>query len=726
MSPRFTLDRMQRASSVGLAFVAALIGVFTTHAAFAQDVMQMTHRTLPAIRQRLADIISGSNNFWAEAVSTLEKASPDGTLSWHLEVLGWTIGAMVIANFIRMGTSQWLRQHFYYLFDPNPKTRGDKISYLLTRTFMMLIHIVIFAIVASLISFGINGSSPPARATLMTVIGAFTLILVFRALSLNLIAPDAPSHRLLPIDDSRAWSLHRALVIAFSFATVVFFTCMWMFQLGLPHDPHTLLLVTGAALITIFFVFTAIQQRGTFALLISNGKAAEALPVWRRLIAMNIHVVLAIYFTVAFVAATTRLLLDLPIPFSPITSPLTLPIFAGYSYMILLLAIDLAEKNYRQRKIQRAALDFEIVDLGDKVDDDAPYPGRNLRDVADDAAALLIFAGIALALSNIWDLGVFGSGEQIFEFLDILIVAFVGYTVYDAIRVVIDRRIWEEGDDFQEPEPGEEGSAKSATRLATLLPLARNFMLITVFAMTGMILASQAGVDIAPLFAGAGVIGLAVGFGAQALIADIFSGAFFLIDDAFRKGDYVDTGAVKGTVERISIRSMQLRHHMGALHTIPFGQITQITNYSRDWAMMKLKLRLTYDTDVELVRKLIKKLGQQLQQDPEIGDKFLQPVKSQGVYAMEDSAMIIRVKFMTRPGEQFTVRKKVYSEIRSLFEQNGIEFAHKQVTVRVAREEGENKDEEPKALTDQTKEAIAGAASSAIEEAAKPAGGDDR
>ena len=117
---------------------------------------------------------------------------------------------------------------------------------------------------------------------------------------------------------------------------------------------------------------------------------------------------------------------------------------------------------------------------------------------------------------------------------------------------------------------------------------------------------------------------------------------------------------------------------------MPFGEIKQLTNYSRDWAMMKLELRVTYDTDVEKVRKLIKNLGQELLQDPEVGDQFLQPLKSQGVKAMEDSAMILRVKFMTRPGEQFVIRKLVYARIRELFEREGIKFAHREVTVRLA------------------------------------------
>ncbi|MEM8664899.1 MAG: mechanosensitive ion channel family protein, partial [Pseudomonadota bacterium] len=205
--------------------------------------------------------------------------------------------------------------------------------------------------------------------------------------------------------------------------------------------------------------------------------------------------------------------------------------------------------------------------------------------------------------------------------------------------------------------------------------------LAAVVAMVGL---SSLGVDVAPLFAGAGVVGLAIGFGAQALIRDVFSGAFFLLDDAFRKGEYVEVGGVTGQVEKISVRSFQLRHHEGPLHTLPFGEIKQLTNYSRDWVIMKLPVRLTYDTDVEAVRKLVKKLGQEMAADPEYGHLFLEAPKSQGVVQMEDSAMIIRVKFKTKPGDQFLVRRHVYTRLRDLFAENDIHFAHREVTVRVA------------------------------------------
>jgi small-conductance mechanosensitive channel len=294
--------------------------------------------------------------------------------------------------------------------------------------------------------------------------------------------------------------------------------------------------------------------------------------------------------------------------------------------------------------------------------------------------------------------------------LDVMVIIFIGYIVFHAFRIWIDGKIVEEQGDIVEGELGDEGGGSSASRLATLLPLFRNFMLIIVIVTIMLIILLELGINVGPLFAGAGVVGVAVGFGSQSLVRDIFSGAFFLFDDAFRKGEYVDVGGVKGTVENISVRSFQLRHHLGALHTMPVGEIQVLSNYSREWGIMKLPLRVTYVTDVEKVRKLIKNLGVRLLDDPVIGKNFIQPLKSQGVITMEDSAMIIRVKFMTLPGDQWLVRKKVYEDIRELFEQEGIKFAHREVTVRLA--DGKSAD----GLTLEDREAIAAAAHASIEE----------
>jgi len=134
------------------------------------------------------------------------------------------------------------------------------------------------------------------------------------------------------------------------------------------------------------------------------------------------------------------------------------------------------------------------------------------------------------------------------------------------------------------------------------------------------------------------------------------------MDDAFRVGEYVETGTIVGTVEGMSIRSLRLRHHNGPIHTVPFGQIQSLTNYSRDWAMMKFEIRIPFETDVDKVRKIIKKVGQQMLEDPEIGPLILQPLKSQGVNRMDDSALIIPCKLMTVPGQQFYVQRVAYTD----------------------------------------------------------------
>ena len=228
---------------------------------------------------------------------------------------------------------------------------------------------------------------------------------------------------------------------------------------------------------------------------------------------------------------------------------------------------------------------------------------------------------------------------------------------------------------------GIEAGKLGGTRTETILPLIRIFIKITLIVMTVMICLSSLGVNIGPLIAGAGVVGIAIGFGAQTLVRDIVSGFFYLIDDAFRIGEYVVIDQIRGTVEKISIRSFQLRHHNGPVHTIPYGEIRSLTNWSRDWAIMKFELRIPYETDIEKVRKLIKKIGIGMMEDPVYGPLMLAPVKSQGVNRMDDSALIIRCKFTAVPGQQYLIRREAFTRIQRAFEEEGIQFAPRRVLV---------------------------------------------
>ncbi|WP_158554749.1 mechanosensitive ion channel family protein [Methylovirgula sp. 4M-Z18] len=220
------------------------------------------------------------------------------------------------------------------------------------------------------------------------------------------------------------------------------------------------------------------------------------------------------------------------------------------------------------------------------------------------------------------------------------------------------------------------------SRLATILPALRGVVLACVVGPTFLICLSKLGVDISPLIAGFGIMGLAVSFGSQALVRDIVSGFFFIMEDAFRVGEYVDTGKLKGTVEKISLRSMQLRHQSGLVHVIPFGQLTSVTNASRDWATVKFNLRLDHSADIEKARKTIKRIGTAMLDDPEFGKDIIAPLKMQGVNEISENAIVVRLKFTAKPEYASAVQRLALRRVHDGLIEAGVPFASNQVTVR--------------------------------------------
>ncbi|WP_086995053.1 mechanosensitive ion channel family protein [Rhizobium sullae] len=212
-------------------------------------------------------------------------------------------------------------------------------------------------------------------------------------------------------------------------------------------------------------------------------------------------------------------------------------------------------------------------------------------------------------------------------------------------------------------------------RLQTLLPIFRNILAVVIAVIAVLMVLAGLGIQIAPLIAGAGVVGVAVGFGAQAIVKDVISGMFYLWDDAFRVGEYIESGSHKGVVESFSLRSVKLRHHRGPLTTVPFGELGAIKNLNRDWTIDKISLNVTYDTDLVKAKKVIKQIGQQLLENPEFGPHIIETLKMKGVEQFGEFAIEIRLSMMTKPGEQFVIRRNALAMIRNAFKENGIEFA---------------------------------------------------
>jgi small-conductance mechanosensitive channel len=214
--------------------------------------------------------------------------------------------------------------------------------------------------------------------------------------------------------------------------------------------------------------------------------------------------------------------------------------------------------------------------------------------------------------------------------------------------------------------------------------LLRNLTMVGLGVTAAEICLSALGLNLAPLLAGLGVIGIALGFGAQSLVRDIISGIFFLMEDAFRVGEYIDTGRLRGTVEGMSLRSVRLRHQNGPVHTIPFGQVPAVTNFSRDWSVVKFNLHLDPSAEIELVRRTIKRVGLELLDNPEIGAEFIQPLKMQGVIDVLQTALVVRCKFTASPLRPTYLQRQALRRLMEAFSDAQIPFAAPNVTVQLA------------------------------------------
>ncbi|UWR11999.1 mechanosensitive ion channel family protein [Sulfitobacter mediterraneus] len=334
---------------------------------------------------------------------------------------------------------------------------------------------------------------------------------------------------------------------------------------------------------------------------------------------------------------------------------------------------------------------------------------------------VVIFAGVIMAIAEFWGMSptaiaTAGIGARLAaNGMEFLIILSIGYILYEAVSLFINRKLAAEytasgyNPDSEEIGGGDGGGA-GGSRLSTVLPLILMVSRAAIVVIFLLLALGNIGVDTTPLLAGAGIVGLAIGFGAQKLVSDVVSGIFFLIDDAFRTGEYVEVEGTMGTVEKISIRSMQLRHHKGPVHTIPYGEIPKVTNFSRDWVIMKLRFTVPFNSDPNKIKKIFKKIGQEMLVMEEFKDDFLAPFKSQGVLEIDDVGMVIRGKFMCKPGTQFMIRKEIYNRVNAAFAEAGLEFARREV--RVALPSMEQVTE----LSEEDKATISAAASQAAQE----------
>ncbi|PZV34659.1 mechanosensitive ion channel family protein [Mesorhizobium kowhaii] len=309
--------------------------------------------------------------------------------------------------------------------------------------------------------------------------------------------------------------------------------------------------------------------------------------------------------------------------------------------------------------------------------------------VVDRGIRMILILAAAYFLARVWGLNMQSMRDSdtttafiLRGLINVVVIALAADFGWSIIKALIERKL---GIEMPHPVTSDEDVPildSQQARLHTLLPILQNMLLALIVVMAVLMMLASMGIQIGPLIAGAGVVGVAVGFGAQTVVKDVISGVFFLLDDAFRVGEYISSGNYKGTVESFSLRSVKLRHHRGPLFTIPFGELGAVQNQSRDWVIDKFNITVGYDTDIDFARKLIKRIGLELAEDPEFKNWVLDPIKMQGVQEFGEYGIVLRVKATTRPGGAFGMKRKFYVRLRQVFKEQGIELPFPTVHVQ--------------------------------------------
>ena len=301
------------------------------------------------------------------------------------------------------------------------------------------------------------------------------------------------------------------------------------------------------------------------------------------------------------------------------------------------------------------------------------------RGLIEAAVRSLIVVVAALVVLDAWGLGPFDwlaseSGRVLVERLvTVVFVAGGALVAWELLSTLVERHL--------EERDGQGELVARGARVRTFLPLVRNVVRIVLLVLVVLVVLSELGIDIGPLLAGAGIVGLAVSFGAQSLVKDVITGFFILLEDTISVGDVVDLGGRSGIVESMTIRSVRLRDLGGNVHTVPFGEVAAVLNMTKDYSYALMEVGIAYREDVDEVVEVLREIGEGMQADEEFGPLILEPLQVLGLDSFGASSVNIRIRLKTVPIQQWAVRREFQRRMKRVFDERGIEIPFPHQTV---------------------------------------------
>jgi small-conductance mechanosensitive channel len=609
----------------------------TPPVAMAGSMGLMLDGALSDTRQRIIDLgtqlraLPNALHACWDRVSATMPASD--TLDMLIYLIAFVAGGIAAQRLFLFAARPWLA-HFDRL---DVETLEHRLAVLVERLAFAVLLVGAFA-AGSMGTFLLFSWPASSGAMILGYLWATLLIRLSQAMSRFFLAPGAERLRLVPLTTRRARYWHHWLLALAAIGVVGWQTIVVLREMGLPPESVELLrqiLLLALALCGIAIVWSP-RDRETLGMLSPRGAA------FRVLVSFALLLVWLLFLTQATRVALSLLVIG--------AVPVGLYVFR-----------NAAARVTRGQWLLQAE---EISAVGA---------------IADRCMQAAVLVAAAFALIEIWQIDMSSVaasetamtrlGRGTFEALVILMGADLLWLV---LRAVIDLRLTGAIvpiDDLDDEE------LRRRARIRTLLPVLRNFLFVFMLIIASLSALGAMGLQIGPLLAGAGVVGIAVGFGAQTLVRDVLSGVFFLLDDAFRVGELIESGGISGTVETFSLRSVKLRHFKGQLHTVPFGDLKAITNFSRDWVNELLEVTVVHEADLEQVEWAIERVSREMMRDPSLASRVITAPLSIGVTSLGVDGIHVGIIVRTRPGQQFKVRAVMFSRIKSAFDADGIRFA---------------------------------------------------
>ena len=549
------------------------------------------------------------------------------------------------------------------LEEPDAETLWGRLPLLTGRTMLDLVPLVGFAATAYAVAT-VMPPTPQVHVVALILINAYLIVRGILVVAGMLLAPTAESLRILPLTDLTAnylfiWirRLAGVSVLGFFFAEVALL-------LGLPGGGYTGLLGLMGLVITGLTLVFFLQNRVPVAAWIrGEGKARRARRLRDRF--AGIWHVLAVLYVAAIYGVWV------------------LGIEGGFQYLaratavsaVILVASRLVMTGLNRLLKRGFAIRQDVRDRFPALEERANRYLPALRLLLRWAVGLIA----ALALLETWGVDALGwldtpLGKQLtesaFSIMAVLVLALI---FWEAVNTGVER--------YLNRTDAQGNMVERSARIRTLLPLLRKMAITVLAVMVSLIVLSELGINIGPLLAGAGVIGLAVGFGAQTLVKDVITGLFILVEDTIAVGDWVSVGGHEGDVESLSIRTIRLRDVPGTVYTVPFSEVGTVINYTKDFSYMVVYIGISYRENVDEVMTVIEALGREMAEDQTLGADIIAPLETQGVQKLDESAVVIRAKMKVRAGTQWGLKREFNRRLKNRFDELGIEIPFSQRTI---------------------------------------------